>query len=249
MYTDKSFLATLKPYVIKDMQDSKILASLTAAQAFLESNKGNSGLAVQANNLFGIKGKYNGQSVKMWTTEYYNGVKQRVQADFRKYPSWQESVSDHSGMFNRMSRYANLRGETDYKKACRNVRLDGYATAPVNDYINSLINLIEKYKLYEWDNEVLGGKPVQTITGYQVGKTYTLQANMFVRQSPNGEKVKFDSFTEDAKKHGHFDEEGNGILDSGTRVTCKEIAYMGLQTWMRIPSGWVCAVGTKTFII
>lgn len=151
-YTDTTFFNKIKPMVIADMESSKILASLTAAQAFIESNKGNSGLTTQANNLFGIKGKYNGQSVKMWTTEYYNGVKTRVQADFRKYPSWQESISDHSAMFNRMSQYSNLRGLTDYKLACKYVKDDGYATSPT--YTSTLIKTIEKYKLYEWDKEV-----------------------------------------------------------------------------------------------
>ena len=99
-YTDKTFLEVFKPYVLQDMKDTGILASLTAAQGFIESNKGNSGLTQKANNLFGIKGSYNGQSVKMLTTEYYNGVKQRVYADFRKYPSWKESIADHSRLFN-----------------------------------------------------------------------------------------------------------------------------------------------------
>ncbi len=151
-YTDTSFLATIKPYVIADMKSSGILASLTAAQAFIESNKGNSGLTQKANNLFGIKGSYNGQSVTMLTTEYYNGVAQKVNAAFRKYPSWAESIADHSAMFNRMSRYANLRGEKDYKKACTNVKNDGYATSPT--YTQTLISCIEKYRLYEWDKEV-----------------------------------------------------------------------------------------------
>lgn len=154
-YTDKTFLAALKPYALEDMEQSGILASLTAAQALIESNKGNSGLATKANNLFGIKGSYNGQSVRMWTIEYYNGVKQRVLANFRKYPSWGESVADHSGLFTRLARYKNLRGCTDYKQACINVKLDGYATAP--DYTNTLITTINKYKLYEWDYEIFGG--------------------------------------------------------------------------------------------
>ena len=153
-YTVSSFFAKLKPYVIKDMYDTTIPSSLTAAQAFIESKYGNSGLAVNANNLFGIKGSYNGQSVSMMTTEYYNGVACKVRANFRKYPSWQESISDHSGLFLRSARYANLRGETDYVKACKNVQADGYATSPT--YANTLINTINKYKLYEWDQEVLG---------------------------------------------------------------------------------------------
>lgn len=153
-YTDKTFLDKLKPYVLADMKKTGILASLTAAQAFIESGKGNSGLTVKANNLFGIKGTYNGQSVTMLTTEYYNGVAVRVNAAFRKYPSWLESINDHSGLFNRLARYKNLRGETDYVKACNNVHADGYASSPV--YSTTLLTKINDYKLYEWDAEVLG---------------------------------------------------------------------------------------------
>ena len=152
-YTAESFLAKLKPFVLEDMRKSGILASLTAAQALIESNKGNSGLA-KYNNLFGIKGSYNGQSVKMWTTEYYNGVQQRVLAAFRAYPSWAESIADHSDLFNRLERYKNLRGLTDYQLACKYVREDGYATSP--SYTNTLLSCINKYKLYLWDAEVTG---------------------------------------------------------------------------------------------
>ena len=154
-YTDTEFLAKIKPMVIEDMKKSGILASLTASQAFIESNKGNSGLARKANNLFGIKGNYNGAYVNMLTTEYYNGVKHQVYADFRKYPSWAESIADHSALFNRSPRYTNLRGETDWKKATMYVQQDGYATSPV--YTNTLRNCIEKYKLYEWDIEAMSG--------------------------------------------------------------------------------------------
>lgn len=157
-YTDTQFLNKIKPYVIADMRESRILASLTAAQAFIESNKGNSGLTTKANNLFGIKGTYNGHSVTMKTTEYYNGKAVRVDAPFRKYPSWAESIADHSDLFNRLNRYKNLRGETNYKVACVNVQKDGYATSPT--YSNTLISTINRYKLYEWDREVLGGGSV-----------------------------------------------------------------------------------------
>ena len=152
-YTALQFLDRIKPMVIADMQKSGILASLTAAQALIESNKGNSGLAVKGNNLFGIKGEYNGQSVTMPTKEFVNGQYVTVNAAFRKYPSWAESISDHSAMFNRMSRYSNLRGLTDYKLACQRVKEDGYATAP--SYTQTLINTIITYHLYDWDNEAL----------------------------------------------------------------------------------------------
>jgi hypothetical protein len=156
-YTAQGFLDKLKPYVIQDMQNTGILASLTAAQAFIESNKGNSGLTQKCNNLFGIKGQYNGQYGRFLTTEYYNGVATKVYANFRKYPSWAESIADHSDLFLRLARYKNLRGETDYVKACNNVQKDGYATSPT--YSTTLLNTINKYKLYEWDAEALGTEP------------------------------------------------------------------------------------------
>ena len=149
-YTDTEFLNAIRPMVIADMQSSGILASLTAAQAFIESNKGNSGLTTKANNLFGMKGTYNGQYVVMKTKEYLHGQYVTVDAKFRKYPSWAESIADHSALFNRLARYANLRGLKDYQLACKYVKDDGYATSPT--YTQTLLAVIEKYKLYEWDN-------------------------------------------------------------------------------------------------
>ena len=153
MYTVDSFLEKIKPLVVADMKSSGILASLTAAQAYIESNKGNSGLTKNANNLFGIKGTYNGKSVTMSTKEYSSTRGwYSVAAAFRKYDNWEQSIADHSSLFNRLERYKNLRGETNYKTACKNVQADGYATSPT--YADTLIKIIETYHLYEWDKEV-----------------------------------------------------------------------------------------------
>ena len=149
-YTVEQFFNKIKPYVVEDMKKSGILASLTAAQALIESSKGNSKLTQNANNLFGIKGTYNGQSVRMLTSEHIAGKWVKVYDNFRKYPSWAESIADHSAMFNHMARYKNLRNEKDYKRAARNVRLDGYCTDP--NYTQKLISVIERYKLYTWDS-------------------------------------------------------------------------------------------------
>lgn len=87
-------------------------------------------------------------------------------------------------------------------------------------------------------------------TKYKTGNTYTLKANLYVRNSSEGEKVKFDALTENAKAHGHFDEYGYAILEKGTRVTCREVDYLANNgIWLRIPSGWVCArKGDKVYI-
>lgn len=192
-HTAVEFLAIIKPMVIKDMAKSKILASLTAAQALIESNKGNSELAVKGNNLFGIKGNYEGQYVMMPTKEW---AKDRgyytIEAQFRKYPSWQESIADHSALFNRANRYANLRGETDYKTACKNVQKDGYATSPT--YSNTLIKTIETYKLYEWDREAMGEKLIsdaESIDNHpKTGNPYA-EPTKNVRYGSSGNEVRW----------------------------------------------------------
>lgn len=232
-YTDQSFLNKLKPYVLKDMKDTKILASLTAAQAFIESNKGNSGLTTKANNLFGIKGTYNGQYVQMLTTEYYNGVACKVYANFRKYPSWQESIADHSDLFNRLARYKNLRGETDYVKACNNVKADGYATSPT--YATTLITTINRYKLYEWDREVLGKvvefKPVLTPAQYYPT----------LKQGSKGEYVLYWQVFLNA--NGYFCGTEDGIFGKNTKSAVQDFqrasgliadGIIGPKTWSAV---------------
>lgn len=80
---------------------------------------------------------------------------------------------------------------------------------------------------------------------YTVGKNYTLQNDMYVRTSAGGTKKKFVSMTVSAKSNGYADKEGNGVLKAGTVVTCKGIEKIGDASWMRIPTGYVCAVGKE----
>ena len=245
-YTTESFFSTIKPFVLQDMKASGILASLTASQAFVESNKGNSGLTKVANNLFGIKGSYNGQCVSMPTTEYYNGVPVRVYANFRKYPSWAESIADHSRLFNTSKRYTNLRGCTNYIEACKNVQADGYATSPT--YAQTLIKCIETYKLNEWDLEVLDGD-IKIPGQWEIGKNYVTQQDLNVRKTPNGELVQYADMTEDGKWHSIIGTSGNGILVRGTEVTVKDIQSTGTCTWLKIPSGWICGKNSKNIFV
>lgn len=155
--TSQQFFERIRDDVILNMKESGILASLTAAQAYIESGAGSSGLTQKANNLFGMKGSYNGQSVYMNTKEYVNGKYITVKAQFRKYPDWAASIKDHSDLFLRLARYANLRGEKNYKKACVLVQQDGYATSPT--YSQTLIKTIEQYDLFTWDDIVLDPDP------------------------------------------------------------------------------------------
>ncbi|EAC5532930.1 GW domain-containing glycosaminoglycan-binding protein [Listeria monocytogenes] len=139
----------------QDLQkEEKILTSVTLAQAILESNWGKSGLSTSANNLFGIKGSYEGSSVSMGTQEFSNGKAYHTQADFRKYPDKKASLVDHAKLFvNGVSGNANLYsaviGETDYKKAAYAIQNASYATDPA--YAEKLISTIENYHLDQYD--------------------------------------------------------------------------------------------------
>ncbi len=154
------FINKIGEYARNDMKKSGILASLTIAQAILESSWGKYDCG--GNNLFGIKGKYKGQSVMCNTSEYIKGQYVSIKDEFRKYPSWAESLADHSAFLcsvklgNGTLRYAKVIGEKDYKKACQAIKDAGYATSPT--YSQSLINLIEQYNLNRFDVEEI--KPI-----------------------------------------------------------------------------------------
>ena len=98
----------------------------------------------------------------------------------------------------------------------------------------------EEQKLFNTGLSVASAKPTFTI-----GKTYTLQDNMYVRITANGNKKPYNSLTDDAKKHGYDDGKGFGILRKGTKVTCKGVTNKNGAVWIQIPSGWVCAVSAN----
>ena len=79
------------------------------------------------------------------------------------------------------------------------------------------------------------------IPEYIIGSTYILQANMKVRDGAGTKyrEKKHSELTEDGKNH---DADGDGCLDKGTRVTCKEVKKVGDDTWICTPSGWIAAV-------
>ncbi|ARI60189.1 cell wall hydrolase [Streptococcus salivarius] len=149
------FLSAIKQGAMDGAKEG-VLPSITAAQAILESGWGSSELAkAPNNNLFGIKDSedWNGESVTVLTQEYVNGGYITVNAAFRKYASWNDSVVDHAKFFTstewRKNNYRKVVNETDYRIAAQELKNAGYATDP--GYAGKLISLIEAYKLYEWD--------------------------------------------------------------------------------------------------
>lgn len=145
------FLESIHQGAVDGWKQYGVLPSLTGAQAIIESGWGQSGLATQGHNLFGIKGSYNGQSVTMPTYEYYGGRYVRINDAFRAYPSNYESIVDHGRFLKQNSRYSNLIGQKDYQTVTRLIRQDGYATDPA--YTNTLNSVIQRYNLTAWDQE------------------------------------------------------------------------------------------------
>jgi len=142
----RKFLAMVGLLAQADMQKSGILASLTIAQAILESGWGTSELATKANALFGIKAdaRWSGRAYSKDTKECYDGVTYAtITALFRAYDSWAESVADHSAFLLANKRYAAVVGERDYKVACKAIKAAGYAADP--DNTGMALNLAMSY--------------------------------------------------------------------------------------------------------
>lgn len=133
----------------EEMRLYKIPASITLAQGILESGAGRGDLTRRANNHFGIK-------CHDWTGEMVYHDDDRSQECFRKYNDPKYSYRDHSLFLTERKRYAALfdLDEDDYKGWAKGLREAGYATD--RQYPRKLIDIIERYALYNYDAEVLG---------------------------------------------------------------------------------------------
>lgn len=149
----KEYIDKFKDEAIKEMYLHRIPASIVLAQAMLESANGNSELAKNANNHFGIKCK------KEWSGASYAKNDEAEQECFRKYENVLDSYSDHSLFLKSRPRYAFLFEIplADYKSWCQGLKMAGYATDP--KYAKGLIEIIEKHKLYEFDVNLPLPKP------------------------------------------------------------------------------------------
>lgn len=146
-----------------DMGKTGVLASVTIAQAILESAWGQSELSLKANNLFGMKStlsgntwdsEWDGKIYSKYSNEEYDGVVTSVKSDFRAYDTVEASIKDHSdylcgAMNGSKLRYEGLKGETNYRTAIQIIKDGGYATD--SGYVDKICNLIEQYNLDEWD--------------------------------------------------------------------------------------------------
>jgi len=128
-------------------------ASITLAQAALESAWGLSGLTVRSNNFFGIKAdsSWTGEVDTAPTKEFVNGAYINISSGFRKYKTAQDSFNDHAKFLRKFKRYANLFENMVPEDWAKKLQQDGYATDPL--YSSKLINMINQYGLKKYDAE------------------------------------------------------------------------------------------------
>ena len=141
------YIERFKETAIAEMKYSGIPASITLAQACLESGDGKSTLAREGNNHFGIKCHgWKGGAI------YHDDDKKGE--CFRKYKSPEESFRDHSDFLRYSDRYAFLFDlePTDYKGWAYGLKSAGYATNP--EYAKRLIQIIEENELYKYDTDI-----------------------------------------------------------------------------------------------
>lgn len=143
--TYQTYINQYKDLAIEQMLKYNIPASITLAQGLLESGAGTSELTLKGNNHFGIK-CHNWQG----RTIYHNDDAENE--CFRSYDNALQSYEDHSKFLTRHSRYSRLftLDRTDYRGWAHGLKACGYATNP--RYATKLIEIIQLYKLYVYDN-------------------------------------------------------------------------------------------------
>ena len=148
--TPEEYILTYKDIAMSEMREHGIPASITLAQGLLESAAGNSTLAREAKNHFGIK------CHKGWTGKTYYMDDDAKDECFRKYNNVEESFRDHSEFLTTRGRYSALFDLeiTDYKGWAKGLKEAGYATNP--KYAQLLIDRIELYDLTKYDKIALG---------------------------------------------------------------------------------------------
>jgi len=164
--TEEQAAAKIGELCKADMKKTGILASISAAQFILESGYGKSELAQNANNCFGMKcslfgntwsgSTWDGTSkyIKETKEEYTSGTLTTITAEFRKYPSVEKSITEHSAyllgaMNGSKKRYEGLADFIDYKKVARLIKDGGYATS--STYVSKLCSIIERFNLTQYD--------------------------------------------------------------------------------------------------
>jgi flagellum-specific peptidoglycan hydrolase FlgJ len=146
-----NFKNELAPFAQAQGRLHNILPAFIMAVAWLETGGGTSSLCTKANNLFSIKGEFNGDSITLPTSEYLHGKWVKVNAKFRKYPNFEGSVIDFCELikngvsWDRNKYNKAVIGVHDLDQVCYNFGRTGYMTDPA--YSGKLLAVIKSEHL------------------------------------------------------------------------------------------------------
>jgi flagellar protein FlgJ len=193
-YTRAEFVKKYGSFIHKAVKGSGILAGTLVAQAVLESSgkdlQGNfkvagSKLSREANNLFGIKKSksWKGKTYNINTGEVLNGKNVVVNADFRAYDSYEDSIKDYVKFLSENPRYAKVLKANTVKDQAIELKKAGYATSTsyadtVNQVYNSVKDLVdESYLKYKKRNTIKNVSISLVILATLIGGFYYFKKN------------------------------------------------------------------------
>ena len=181
----QSYIDQFSSIAMFEMQRSGVPASIILAQGIIESNSGNSQLALDSKNHFGIKCKeWNGRTVYYEDDDYKNG--KLVKSCFRAYDDVLDSYADHSDFLRTGDRYLWLfaLAPTDYEGWAHGLKKSGYATNP--KYAEILISIIEEYNLYIYDTPKTNifNTPLDNNSIGQIVNNESNMANNMILETP-----------------------------------------------------------------
>ncbi len=223
----------------EEMIRTGIPASIKLAQGMLESNCGKSDLACKANNHFGIKcgSDWDGKCYKKEDDDYEDG--KLIKSCFREFSSVKDSYIAHSDFLTdpaKANRYGFLfkLDPTDYKGWAQGLSKAGYATDP--HYADRLIDLIEKYQLYQLDRDAEGlAASSEDIKNYHPVR-YQNEVKYIVANENDSPKSLAHQFDVSARQILKYNEDIHDVkqnLAAGTRVYLqpKRKKYTGHQQY------------------
>jgi flagellum-specific peptidoglycan hydrolase FlgJ len=231
----RAFINEIAPGALAAQRQYGIPAAVTIAQAIEESTWGQSQLASQYNNLFGIKGTGPAGSVTLPTQEYENGQWVTIDAPFRVYSNVAQSITDHTLLLATGSPYQQAMADRRSPDTFANDLTGVYATDPT--YGASLINLMRQYNLYRFDagtsagnGTSAAGSPAQSTVSAQSAASRTSAAsaqNAASRPSGPGQSGSGRSAAIPGTAGANATRPGSGTQGSGEAVIPGLDAYAG----------------------
>lgn len=209
--TRAEYIERYAPLAVEQQTLYGIPASITLAQGLLESANGNSRLAKEANNHFGIK------CGSSWSGNSIRHDDDALQECFRAYSSVEESYIDHSLILLERRWYRPLfdLDPKDYKAWAHGLKKAGYATNP--RYADLLIKIIEDNELYRYDNFLVADWKQSTATEQSAQSATTTEPTAEVVESEVVEVVEPIKVDVDNLRVALHSVGGYGIYSEGGR--------------------------------